>query len=103
MTNHPYDLESVKLPVVQGAALRLVVALAESPITAPLIVPSLLKNGGITEMRQFRADDPPTYIPLWAHEKARAEGDALDLSALPASAPAAADFRFHTVRDFAAA
>lgn len=97
----------MKLPIVQGAALRLVVALAESPITAPLIVPSLLKNAGVLAMRKLRYDDPPTYLPLWPHDDSVNVPDALDLNAIVGAdgirpRPTQSNsFRFHTVRDFA--
>lgn len=95
-----YDLESVKLPIVQGAALRLIVALAESPITASLIVPSLMKNAGVMAMRDLKYDDPPTYLPIWDADSAESGDQEIGL-VVPQSQ--GAGFHFPTVRDYAEA
>lgn len=99
-TQSIYDLKSVKLPRAEGGLLRLLVTLAESPLTAPLIVRSLLEPGGVYEMRGWRYDEPPTFMPFLPYETT--DGTAtVDLDAVPAQPAEPSDFRFHTVREYA--
>ncbi len=58
-----YDLESVKLPRLAGASLRVFVSLLEHRATRWMLIPSLLKQGGITRLRELVVDEPPTYMP----------------------------------------
>ena len=58
-----YDLKSVKLPYLSGAALRLFAALLEGPLGS-LLIPSLFRSSGITWLREQRFDEPPTGKPF---------------------------------------
>jgi hypothetical protein len=58
-----YDLKSVQLPRLAGPALALFVSLVENPLTRGLLLPQLLKNGGIRALRAMLIDEPPTFQP----------------------------------------
>src|SRR5688572_25321765 len=77
-----YDLRSVKLPRADGALLRLLVTLAEMPLTAPLVAPGLLKPGGLYEMRTWRYDETPTFMPIIPHPDAGQPSPPLDLNSI---------------------
>src|SRR5688572_21364166 len=77
-----YDLRSVKLPRADGALLRLLVTLAEMPLTAPLIAPSLLKPGGLYEMRTWQYDEAPTFMPIIPHPDAGQPSPPPDLNSI---------------------
>lgn len=98
-----YDLKSVKLPYLTGLPLRLFVALLESPLRG-LLVPSLLKNAGLTWLRKQSFDEPPTLFPLAFRGVLASESSSMDLSDLPAPpAEPGPGFRFTTAHDFAQA
>jgi hypothetical protein len=59
MPTTQYDLKSVKLPRLAGAALRVFANLLESPATRGLLIGKLLRDGGITNIRALRIDEPP--------------------------------------------
>ena len=63
-----YDLKSVKLPYLSGAALRLFAALLEGPLGS-LLIPSLFRSSGITWLREQRFDEPPTGKPSWGRKR----------------------------------
>ncbi len=58
-----YDLKSAKLPRLAGGTLKLFVQLIENRATRGLLTPNLLRQGGITLLRETRVDDPPTFTP----------------------------------------
>src|SRR4030042_28913 len=58
-----YDIKSVKLPYLSGAALRLFAALLESPLGG-LLIPGLFRSSGISWLREQRFDDPPARQPI---------------------------------------
>ncbi len=100
-----YDLESVKLPYLAGVPLRLVVALAESPLRG-LLIPSLLQNVGLTGFREKRFDESPTQYPMVLQDRRTAKAAAglktIDLGGLRSPpSEAGPGFRFRTVHDFA--
>ena len=64
MQDVPYDLPHLKLPRLSGFPLRLMAAGLANPITRPLLLPTFLKNGGVTEFRHSRVEHPPTFLPL---------------------------------------
>ena len=97
-----YDLKSLALPKLSGAGLRAFAGALANPITRPLLMPSLLKQGGFARFRALRLDEPPTFLPL-AGAAAPAAGPmpAAELeAALPPYAPGVP---FKTVRDYAQA
>ena len=59
-----YDLRSLSLPKLSGATLRAFAGALANPITRPLLMPSLLKQGGFARFRAMRLDEPPTFLPL---------------------------------------
>ncbi|NBW67082.1 hypothetical protein EBR44_15165, partial [bacterium] len=58
-----YDLKDVSLPKLGTTGLRVVVALAESPIVGPLLVEKLKKDGGLAGFDQRTPDEVPTMYP----------------------------------------
>ena len=60
-----YDLESVKLPRLQGAALRLLVWILEHRLTRGLLLSSLLESGGFKKLRSLVMTEPPTFQPSY--------------------------------------
>jgi len=63
-----YDLSSLKLPKLYGKVLRVFANLTGSTLTRPLLIGSLLENGGIPKLRKIKFDEEPTYYPLsFAH------------------------------------
>lgn len=98
-----YDLHSVKLPYLSGFPLRLMVSLMEGPLRG-LLLPSLLKNAGITSFRAMEAGGTPTFLPLaYSGRLASAEGQAAPGEWPGPPALAQAGFRFATVHDYARA
>lgn len=59
-----YDLSSVNLPKLVGQPLKLFAGVVESRLGQALLIPKLLKDGGISKLRQEKIDEPPTYYPL---------------------------------------
>jgi len=58
-----YDLKDVSLPKLGTTGLRVVVALAESPVIGPLLVEKLKKDGGLAGFDQRTPDEVPTMYP----------------------------------------
>ncbi len=59
-----YDLNSLTLPKLAGAALNTFAAALDSPVTRPLLMPTLLKQGGFDRFNALHPDEPPTFLPL---------------------------------------
>jgi len=59
-----YDLSSLKLPKLYGKALTLFAKVTGSKVTRPLLIGSLLENGGIPKLRKLKFKEEPTYFPL---------------------------------------
>ncbi|MEM7336582.1 MAG: amidase [Chloroflexota bacterium] len=59
-----YDLKSINLPKLVGQPLKLFATFLESRLGQTLLLPKLLKDGGITHFRNQQFDEPPTYFPL---------------------------------------
>ena len=62
--DNPYNLESLKLPKLAGNSLRLVAAALSFGPTRSLLLGRLLRDGGITKIRNLRLDETPTMYPL---------------------------------------
>jgi Asp-tRNA(Asn)/Glu-tRNA(Gln) amidotransferase A subunit family amidase len=58
-----YDLESLQLPKLTGASLRLFAAALDNPVTRAALLPSLLQQGGVTRLRALRLSEDPTLYP----------------------------------------
>ncbi len=59
-----YDLRSLSLPKLTGAALTVFASALDSPLTRPLLMPSLLKQGGFDRFHALHLEEPPTFLPL---------------------------------------
>ncbi len=106
MSNEPsdaYDLQSVQLPYLSGATLRLFAAVMEGPLGG-LLTASLFKSAGIPWLREQRIDDPPTLRPIHFTGALSSESAALAPETWPkAPAARAPGFRFASVHDYAKA
>lgn len=58
-----YDLASLKLPVLSGAALRAFAATLDTRMGRAALTGSLLASGGITRLRELEIDTAPLFIP----------------------------------------
>jgi Asp-tRNA(Asn)/Glu-tRNA(Gln) amidotransferase A subunit family amidase len=94
-----YQLKSLNLPKLTGATLAAFAAAAENPALRPLLLPSLLKNGGIPTLRRTVVQEPPTYVPLVRPEP----GAPLEPAAGFSPVPLPHGFPYRTAADFAAA
>ena len=59
-----YDLRSLNLPKLYGSVLSIFTRAVTNPVTRPLLLGSLLENGGIPKLRKTRLDEEPTFLPL---------------------------------------
>ena len=59
-----YDLKSLNLPKLYGGMLKTFAGAAGNPVTQPLLLGSLLENGGIPKIRSIKFSEEPTYFPL---------------------------------------
>jgi len=99
-----YDLQSIKLPRLAGARLRLVARLVEQPAIREQLIAQLLHNGGIDTLRQLTIDEAPTFLPSMAPAQAPAISTTPALPDAPqAIFPPAEGFSFATIHDYAPA
>lgn len=103
--NDRYDLESIELPRLAGGGLRIFATLLENPATRKLFLGNLLRNGGIIGFRQIKADDTPTYFPIYPSadpaQVAHVEADPKHWDPLYETISPKQGFPFRTIRDFA--
>ena len=59
-----YDLKSLDMPVLYGRMLSIFTAVLDNPLTRPLLLGNLLRNGGIPKFRKIDIDDALTLYPL---------------------------------------
>jgi len=98
-----YDLKSVKLPRLVGGQLSAMAGALESGLLRALILPSMLKSGGITAFRALSPEESPTFLPIaYADKKAPPEAGP-DLKALNKIEGGAGSGPFKTARDYARA
>lgn len=96
-----YDVKPMKAPRAAGGLLRTLIGLLENPLTAPLLVPKLMKDVGIDRLRTTPTDDPlPMMHPLFEGRSPGMPGPTPDVSALGAP-PSRGGFAFETTWDFA--
>ena len=99
-----YDLKSVKLPRLTGGGLSLMASALENGLLRALIMPSMLKSGGITDFRALSPDESPTVFPIFFVDKKAAPEEGPDLKALnKIEGRTAAAMPFRTARDYAQA
>jgi len=98
-----YDLKSVKLPRLTGGGLSFMAGALESGFLRALIMPSMLKSGGITDFRALSPEESPTVFPIFFVDKKAAPEEGPDLKALNKIEGRAAAVPFRTARDYAQA
>ncbi len=59
-----YDLKSLNLPKLTGTPLKLFAAAVENPALRGALMPGLLVNGGIPDLRQLTLKEVPTFYPF---------------------------------------
>jgi Asp-tRNA(Asn)/Glu-tRNA(Gln) amidotransferase A subunit family amidase len=98
-----YDLKSVKLPYLSGAALRLFVGALEGPLQ-PFLLPNLFQSAGITAWRKLHFDEAPIMEPYYYVSNPAGETAHMAVDEWPES-PAfeGPGFRFASVLDYARA
>ena len=97
-----YDLVSLNLPRLYGQMLSIFASAADNPLTQPLLIGSLLKNGGIPKLRNKHFEEEPTFYPLCTpREPAAAAAEIPQYE--PAERPSGMRMPFHTARDYALA
>lgn len=83
MATDPYNLTTLKLPKLKGRTLHLFASLLDSGIVRSAATGQLLQQGGITDLRQRRYNESPTFYPLAIDEAAeRQDVAAVDWDAL---------------------
>jgi Asp-tRNA(Asn)/Glu-tRNA(Gln) amidotransferase A subunit family amidase len=99
-----YDLKSVKLPRLTGGKLTMIADALESGMLRAMIMPSMLKSGGITDFRALSPEESPTVFPIFFTDKKSAPEEGPDLKALnKVEGSAAAAMPFRTARDYSRA
>jgi Asp-tRNA(Asn)/Glu-tRNA(Gln) amidotransferase A subunit family amidase len=98
-----YDLKSLNLPKLYGKMLSLFANLVSNKGTRPLLIGSLLENGGIPKLRKLKFDEEPTLFPLIIPEK-HASGHMDTPKDEPSSKRTSREqVAYNTVRDYALA
>ncbi len=59
-----YNLKSIRLPRTSGRALKILVTLIRFPGIRLLIIPILLRQGGLTRLRRCKVEDDPVMTPV---------------------------------------
>ena len=68
-----YDLTSLELPRLHGRTLSLFAGSLDNAVVRSVLLGKLLKDGGITSLRETSVTEPPTYYPLNLEEARAAE------------------------------
>jgi Asp-tRNA(Asn)/Glu-tRNA(Gln) amidotransferase A subunit family amidase len=100
--NTAYDLKSVKLPYLAGAALKAFVSALEGPLGGALI-PNLLQSAGITDLRRRHFEEAPTYFPIHFAGAPATEASAVPAAEWPTESQAGPGFHFASAWDYTAA
>lgn len=79
---HHYDLKSVNLPRLAGGTLSMMAGALDIGILRALLLPSMLKSGGIEDFRELAPEEPPTAFPLSFVVRKAEPDDGPDLKAL---------------------
>lgn len=96
-----YNLRAATVPRLSGAMLKLVVALLENALARRLVIPKLMKDGGLTAFRQQHFEEPPSVLPVLPRLATvdSSTPAAIDLEAIPA-ATSQPGFPFESVADY---
>lgn len=98
-----YDLKSLNLPKLYGKMLLVFAGLVGSKATRPLLIDSLLENGGIPKLRKMKFDEEPTLFPLVIPEE-HAVGHMPSPTEEPSNERTSRDqIAYSTIRDYALA
>ena len=97
-----YDLKSLALPKLSGFGLRAFAAALDNPLTRALLLPSLLRQGGVDRLRSLRLSEDPTLYP-YAPAAERASGPLSPSEVEATLAPYTRRTPFTSVRDYAEA
>lgn len=100
--NSAYDMKSVKLPYLAGAALNMFVSALEGPLGGALI-PNLMQSAGITEFRKKHFDEAPTNLPIHFTGALATEAAAVPEAEWPKGSKSGPGFKFASAWDYAAA
>jgi Asp-tRNA(Asn)/Glu-tRNA(Gln) amidotransferase A subunit family amidase len=100
-----YDLQNIKAPRLAGTGLHLFTLALESKLTRWMLLPKLLKDGGIAAFQARDLTEIPTVAPELPVVGTVQGGEAaVDLAGLvEAEPPSRPGFAFETVSDFAQA
>lgn len=98
-----YDLKSLNLPKLYGRMLSFFTNLVTSPVTRPLIIGSLLENGGIPKLRGMIFDEEPTFFPLDLPEDHASDHMKMPDSVLSGDRISREQIAYNLVRDYALA
>lgn len=96
-----YDLKSLNLPKLYGGLLRAFAGAAGNPVTGPLLLGSLLENGGIPKLRALKFTEEPTNFPLVIPAEHAAGHLELPLEMPQADRTPCEQMPFTLVRDYA--
>lgn len=91
-----YELRTLDLPKMTGAALKAFTRLVENPASRRLVINSLLENGGILKHRATIVEEPPTFYPLVSPQPPDGAGP-VEFEAGQRSP----DLPYRTIRDYA--
>ena len=97
--NSVYDLKSVKLPYLSGAALKMFVAILESPFGG-LLIPGLLKSAGVIKLRQQHFEETPTNFPIHFTGAPATEASAVPEPEWPNESKPGPGFKFASAWDY---
>ena len=92
-----YNLRSLNLPKLTGAALKAYASASETPALRAPLISNMMQSGGIRKLRAVRLDEAPTFTPLMPPGDGIPAPEPLEPAAPPAGFP------FHSIVDYAAA
>ena len=98
-----YDLKSLNLPKLYGSMLNIFAAVTGSKLTRPLLIGSLLENGGVPKLRALKFAEEPTNFPLVIPPEHAAAPMDLPQQAPPLSRHSREQLPHNMIRDFASA
>jgi len=63
-----YNLKSIKIPRTSGRSLKILVTLVRIPLIRKLLIPILLRQGGLYKLRKCIIDDDPVMTPVHTND-----------------------------------
>jgi Asp-tRNA(Asn)/Glu-tRNA(Gln) amidotransferase A subunit family amidase len=70
-----YELKPLNLPILSGRGLRVFAAALDNPVTRPLLLGRLMREGGMGKLQAIRLDEPPTVHPFRPPEQSAGSPD----------------------------